>query len=74
MVLVDLGNSRFLFSTKNLCHWQHDSLSQLFSMVLLFDVLHHLCNVRHSIFNDSVTFFPVCLQPDFHFIMPGRVV
>ena len=74
-LLVDLGNSQFLFTTKNLCHWQHDSLSQLVSMALLFNVLHHLlCSVRHSIFNDSVSFFPICLQLDFHFIMPGRVV
>ena len=58
MNLVDLGNSRFLFTTKNHCHWQHDSLSPLFSMDLLFDVLHHLCSVRHSTFSDSVTFFP----------------
>ena len=26
-LVIDLGSSRFLFTTKNLCHWQHDSPS-----------------------------------------------
>ena len=53
---------------------RRDSLSQLFSVALLFSFWHHLCIVRHSIFNGSASLFPVCLQLDFHFVMPCRAV